>query len=113
VPVYPGGGTGGGTVHRAHAQLAWAFGSLAILFDIPIAVVLVRSLMSDGVVVGGVVSGLLLLPGLPLLAAGFYQLFSGRLGVRPGEGLAALSRRPVALLFAGVVLVLAGAMAAG
>ncbi|GIL26143.1 hypothetical protein [Actinocatenispora comari] len=113
VPVYPGGGTSAGTVHRAHAQLAWAFGSLAILFDIPIAVVLVRSLMSDGVVVGGVVSGLLLLPGLPLLAAGFYQLFSGRLGVRPGEGLAALSRRPVALLFAGVVLVLAGAMAAG
>ena len=114
VPVYPGGTeSGAGTVHRSHTQLGWLLGTLAVLFDIPVAAILVRSLTSDGVVVSGVVAGLLLLPGLPMLAAGLYNLFAGRVTVRPGDGVAALLRPRLALLVAGIVLVIAGALAAG
>ncbi|HEY3507462.1 MAG TPA: hypothetical protein VGN37_32280 [Actinocatenispora sp.] len=94
-------------------QLAWILAGLAVLFELPVAYVLVRSLAASGVAVSGVVSALFLLPGVPLFAAGVYHLFSGHITVRPGEGLAALVRRPLALLLVGVVLLLAAAVAAG
>lgn len=111
VAAYPSAhpGTGG---NRAHNQLAFGLAALALLFDVPVAVILVRSLTGSTILVSGVVTGLLLLPGLPLLAAGLYQLFTGRIEVRPGEGLAALVRRPMAMLVIGIVLVVAGALAA-
>gem|GEM_PF-6940679 len=111
VPAYPAP-SGGGTVHRSHAQLAWLLGALATLLDIPVVVVLVRSLASDSVVVSGVLASLLLLPGLPMLAAGAYQLFAGRITVRPGDGLTALLRRPFGYLLIGIVLVVAAGLAA-
>ncbi|GAA3519089.1 hypothetical protein GCM10022220_69610 [Actinocatenispora rupis] len=102
-------------VYRAggRPQLAWLLAAAAVLFEIPVVFVLVRSLAASGIVVSGVVSGLLLLPGVPLFAAGLYHLFSGHIAVRPGEGAAALTRRPLAVLLVGTVLLVAGAMAAG
>lgn len=102
--VYRGGGK---------PQLAWILAGLAVLFEIPVAYVLVRSLAAPGVAVSGVVSGLFLLPGVPLFAVGLYHLLAGHVTVRPGEGLAALVRRPLALLAVGTVLLLAAAVAAG
>jgi hypothetical protein len=111
VAPYPPAHPGTGNSH-AHNQLAFGLAALALLFDVPVAVILVRSLTGSPLSVSGVVTGLLLLPGLPLLAAGLYQLFAGRIEVRPGEGLAALVRRPMAMLVIGIVLVVAGALAA-
>ncbi len=86
---------------------------VAILFEVPVAIVLVRSLVGTTMSVSGVVASLFLLPGLPLFATGLYQLFSGQIAVRPGEGVAALLRRPAALLLVGLVLLLAAGLAAG
>ncbi len=106
---------GGGAPARSdgHAQLAWVLALAAILFEVPVAVVLVRSLLGATISVSGVVASLFLLPGLPLFAGGLYQLFSGQIVVRQDEGVAALLRRPTALLLVGLVLLLAAGLAAG
>jgi hypothetical protein len=102
--VYPGHG---------RAQLAWGLAALAILFEIPVVVVLIRSLVGPVLSVSGVVAGLFLVPGVPLFAAGLYGLFAGRVMIRPGEGLAAVARRPLALLVVGGLLLIAAGLAAG
>lgn len=94
-------------------QLVIGLAVVTVLFEIPVAVLLVRSLIGPAILVPGLVSGLFLLPGLPLFSAGLYGLFAGRIMARPGEGLAAVVRRPFALLLVGALLLLCAALAAG
>jgi hypothetical protein len=94
-------------------QLALGLAIATIVFEIPVAVLLVRSMVGAGLAVGGLVAGLFLLPGLPLFAAGLYGVFSGKVTARPGDGWAAVVRPPMALLLCGVLLLVCAALAAG
>jgi hypothetical protein len=115
-PPAPQGGPADNTgVYRAggRPQLALGLAIATIVFEIPVAVLLVRSMVGAVVAVGGLVAGLFLLPGLPLFAAGLYAVFSGRVMARPGDGWAAVVRAPMALLLAGALLLVCAALAAG
>lgn len=101
-------------VYRANgrASLAVAIAAATVLLEVPVGYLLAKSLILTVVSVSGVVSGLLLAIGLPMFAAGVYELLVGRVVARPGEGLAALARKPFALLLLGAFLLLAAGLAA-
>jgi hypothetical protein len=115
-PPAPQGGPADSTgVYRSggRPQLALGLAIATVVFEIPVAVLLVRSMVGAVVAVGGLVAALFLLPGLPLFAAGLYAVFSGRVMARPGDGWAAVVRAPMALLLAGALLLICAALAAG
>ncbi|MGA8115865.1 MAG: hypothetical protein WCA46_19580 [Actinocatenispora sp.] len=108
-----GGYPATGVSSAGRGQLALLLGVATIVLEVPVAVILVRSLVGSVLSVSGVVTGMFLLPGLPVFAAGLYPLLAGTLRPRPGEGLAVLARRPVALLLVGALLLVVAGLAAG
>lgn len=94
--------------------LALVLAIAVIVLEVPVAVLLVRSMMNaGGIAVGGLVAGLFLLPGLPIFAAGLYGVFTGKVTARPGDGWAAVVRPPMAALLAGALFLVCAALAAG
>ncbi|WP_203706283.1 hypothetical protein [Asanoa iriomotensis] len=107
----PGGAPAGEGVYRTRRPaLALLYGVLTAVFEIGALRIFFDSMFSGDLVISGIVSGMLLIAGLPLLAAGLYSATTG--AVRP-EGPGGWLRPPAVYLVVGLGLLLAAGFAAG
>ncbi|MEV0715562.1 hypothetical protein [Asanoa sp. NPDC050611] len=107
----PGGAPAGDGVYRTRRPaLALLYGVLTAVFEIGALRIFFDSMFTGDLVISGIVSGMLLIAGLPLLAVGLYSATTG--GVRP-EGPNGWLRPPAVYLIVGLGLLLAGGFAAG
>ncbi|WP_285660894.1 hypothetical protein [Actinorhabdospora filicis] len=100
-----------GVYRKKRPALALLVALVSAVAIIPALVLLARSLFADNLSVGGVVAGVLLVIGIPLVGAGLSPL----LGAGPrvgGREMSALLRPPYVYLVTGLVLVVAAGLAA-
>ncbi|HEU4423064.1 MAG TPA: hypothetical protein VFR67_11080 [Pilimelia sp.] len=104
---------GEGFYRTRRPLIAVAFAVVVTVFEVPALRLLASAAFDDPISGTGIVSGILLVGGLPMFAMGLYSLVTG-VGRPPGQAAVAdWLRPPVAYLTIGLALLVAAALAAG
>ncbi|WP_203712932.1 hypothetical protein [Asanoa siamensis] len=99
-----------GVYRTRRPALALVYGVVTAIFEIGALRIFFDSMFGGDLVISGIVSGMMLIAGLPMLAAGLYSASTG--GARV-DGPGAWLRPPALYLVVGLGLLIAGGVAAG
>jgi hypothetical protein len=105
-------GDGDGVYRSRRPAVGVVLAVVAGVLGLPALLLLVDSVTAEGIPASGVVSGTLLLLGLPMFAAGAYGMVTGVGGAVERRGARVLLRPPLSYLAVGLVLFLGAALAA-